>query len=114
MDGQTTIFDALEAQRRRDVALVIVADNADERWMTAASWALRWTAVQTPELTTDDVWSTLHEFAIPAPVEPRALGAVMKLAAGAGLISATDRIRPSARPEAHSRPCRVWRSEIHR
>lgn len=114
IEGQTSIFDAIEAVRRRDVALAVVADNADERWTRAALWAIRWTAVEHPELTTDDVWQTLHEIAIAPGREPRALGAVMKAAQAEGLITATDRMRPTLRPEAHCRPCRVWRSEIHR
>lgn len=102
--SQLDIFAALEA---RDEALGRVEANADERWKAEALAAVRHLARMLPEFTTDDVWARLGDS---YPHEPRALGAVMKTAAAAGLIEPTDRIRTSHRPECHARPVRVWRS----
>jgi hypothetical protein len=63
-----------------------------------------------PEFTTDDVWEHLFQNDLPMPHEPRALGAVMVAAARARIIAPTDRYTPSARPECHRRPVKIWRS----
>jgi hypothetical protein len=52
----------------------------------------------------------MHQRGHDAPHEPRALGALMREAARNGLIEATDRVRPSERPQCHMNPKRVWRS----
>jgi transcriptional accessory protein Tex/SPT6 len=108
--AQPTIFDALAAIEARDAAIIQVDFNADPQWKKAADMAIRAIAMDRPEMTTDDVWRWLHEVAIEAPHEPRALGAAMKRAAREGIIVATDRVKQSARPECHARPVRVWKS----
>jgi hypothetical protein len=52
------------------------------------------------------VWDALGEN---RPVEPRALGAVMKAMARDGKIRATGEYRKSARTDCHARPVAVWR-----
>jgi hypothetical protein len=46
----------------------------------------------------------------PMPREPRAIGAMMTNAAKAGVIAPTNRYTPSARPECHRRPVKIWKS----
>lgn len=109
-DHQLSIFDIQQARKNRERAVSQVASAADPAWMKAADWAITHVACETCELTTDDIWNLLHRYAIPMPAEPRALGAAMQRAARAGVISPTDRIVQSERPECHARPVRVWRS----
>ena len=58
--------------------------------------------------TTDDVWERVTK-----PLNPRALGPVMKLAQKSGWIEPTSEFISSKRPVAHARPVRVWRSLIY-
>lgn len=100
------LFDAAEGERRRDVALAQVELNADDRWMEAAEAAVRFCARTMDDFTSDDVWARLS--GVPAPHEPRAMGAVMRRLAKDGVVVRTDRTRDSERPEAHRGPKRVW------
>lgn len=89
----------------RDRALKRVAANAPPEWVESARRALSRIVAAGPwQFTTDQVWAQCET----KPPEPRALGAVMRDAAKAGLIRKTDRVVPSNRPECHRRPVAVW------
>lgn len=90
-----------------DEAVERAGTNADPVWFGKAFDAVVHIARRNEFLTTDDVWAR-----IPSTTEPRALGAVMRLARDAGLILTTTEYTQSRRPECHSRPLRVWRSLI--
>lgn len=106
MDTQPDLFSAAEGERRRDRALARVGANADAGFVAEARIAIK-RAMMQGTFTTDDVWAlidprhTTHE--------RRALGAVMKQLQRSGDIVPTDLYVPSARPECHRRPVRVWR-----
>ena len=110
MTNQPSLFDALKGIEARDTALEAVEDHANPAWKEHAETAIRFLARSRQTFTTDDVWEHLHQRGHEFPHEPRALGALMRNAAHAGLIVATDRVIPSQRPECHRRPIRVWRS----
>lgn len=112
MENVPTLFDELTAMQARDEAIARADDHAEPAWKKAAAMAIRSMAVERDEITTDDVWEWLYEMAIEAPHEPRALGSMMLRASRDGLISTTDRVRQSRRPECHARPVRVWRSLV--
>jgi hypothetical protein len=84
-----------------------VEDHADTDWKAEAMRVIRDLAERRATFTTDDVWQRLGHV---STHEPRALGALMKRAASAGVIRATDGWAVSSRPECHGRPVRVWRS----
>lgn len=107
--GQRTIFDALEGERRRDEAIHRVDLHADGDWKDAALRTVRSLAASRTTFTTDDVWKLLAGAGYEVR-EPRAMGAVMRRVAGAGLIRATDHWALSKRPECHRRPVRIWES----
>jgi len=65
-------------------------------------------ASERQRFTTDEVWARLDPDM--RTHEPRAMGAMMRQAAKAGLITATDGYEQSTRPECHARPVRVWQS----
>lgn len=110
MSAQGDLLDLVAAMQARDEAVTRVASNADAEWVDHALHVIWCLAVQMDEVTTDDVWDHIgHDY---TTHEPRALGAVMKKAAGLGYVQATDRYRPSARPACHARPVRVWASLI--
>lgn len=109
-DEQLSIFDAAAACEARDEAVAAVDVVADPGWKRAADWAIAHLAAMCHEFTTDDVWQLLYDIAVPSPREPRALGAAMQRAMKAGVISPSDRIVQSQRPECHARPVRVWHS----
>ena len=89
----------------RDRALARVRDAAPPEWVASAQEAIRRIVQYGPcQFTTDEVWLLCAS----KPPEPRALGAVMRDAAKAGLIRKTDRVQPSVRPECHRRPVAVW------
>lgn len=96
--------DAAEARRRRDEAVERVGTNADDEWKRRALDAVRVLAESGQNFTSDDVWARVG-----SPREPRALGAVMRDAQRRELCVPTPDYRPSARPECHARPVRVWR-----
>jgi len=100
--------DLFAATNARDEALARVMRNADSQWTKTAALLIMDVADSTDEFTTDEVWSALHRVDARTH-EPRALGAVMKSLASAGLIVATDNWRQSIRPECHARPVRIWR-----
>jgi hypothetical protein len=92
-DGRAAAEEALEA----------VYHGADPDWLRKAQAVVRHLADVGTPFTTDDVWKRVP----PAP-EPRAIGAVVRWAAQAGLIVNTRTTRPSHRAECHGRPVTVW------
>lgn len=97
--------------RAADEAIERAGRNAYVEWNRAVVGAvMRIAEAGWTTFTTDDVWAT-----IPPSIrthEPRALGSVMRKLQEAGIIEATGEWRPTARPEAHGRPIRVWRCRI--
>lgn len=97
--------DGREAVAAADAAIQQAEEHADGAWLVAAQAVVRHLAETRREFTTDDVWRSLA-----STREPRALGAVMRWAAAAGLVENTHQTVPSTRPECHARPVAVWRS----
>jgi hypothetical protein len=110
MTGQGDLLDALAAQAE---AIERVERHADADWKDHVLDVIWGLAAYRAELTSDDVWRLLGQEG-PATHEPRALGAMLKKAAGEGWVTPTDTYRPSARAACHARPVRVWRSLIYR
>lgn len=104
------LLDLMAAIEARDEAISRVAAHADGDWIDHTLHVIWCLAIAQDTLTTDDVWDALGTD--DTTHEPRALGAVMKKAAQAGYITATDTYRPSARAACHARPVRVWASLI--
>lgn len=97
---------ALEVQ---DEALKRVEAHADTAWKRAATRAVYLCAKQHPYFTTDDVWDLIPDNV--TTHEPRALGAVMRKAVGAGWIRAADKAPiKSKRVSRHAGPMSVWES----
>lgn len=82
--------------------------DARELWSDTALLAVERIAQRQTHLSSDDVWALLAEYGMQAD-EPRAMGAVMRLAARRGLIEPTAAYRPSRRRRG---PQRVWRSLV--
>jgi hypothetical protein len=97
------------AQQARDEAIARVEANADQDWMIQATLVIELMSKVYDRFTTDDVWRELGRRDLTVR-EPRAIGAAMKKAKGKGVIAPTGNYVPSARPESHCRPIRVWRS----
>jgi hypothetical protein len=106
---QPGLFDPAQAAEAANEALAKVEAHADPDWKDRARGIIHELARVRVEFTTDDVWKELALAGVETH-EPRALGALMREAAGAHIIAATDRYRPSARVACHGRPVRVWRS----
>ena len=98
------LFDYAAAQAAKSHAIARVEANTDEAWLANALTAVRQLADSGHEFTSDDVWRL-----VPTLDEPRALGAVMTVAARRGFIFSTGQYRPSARPICHGRPVKIWR-----
>jgi hypothetical protein len=70
-----TLLDLKEGKRRRDKAIAIVDENADEQWKADALEAVRQVCVARRTFTTDDVWVQLGRKDLHR--ENRAMGPVM-------------------------------------
>ena len=93
-----------------DDALERVEGNADARWKDACVDTIHRLALEREDFTTDDVWEAMDPEA--RTHERRAMGAMMRRAADRGWIRPTTLYKPTARPEAHGRPVRVWASRL--
>ena len=76
----------------------------------AALRAVQSVARRYREFTTDEVAAELTDWRIE---EPRLLGGAMLRAQRAGWIVATNRVRKTSNPAAHSRPKAVWESRLY-
>lgn len=95
-------------------AIGLVDAHAQPAWKVEVFRAIEALAQRQPDLTTDDVWEYLHLHDLAHGThEKRAMGAVMRAAAKAGIIEITDSVRRSNRPVCHQNPKRVWRSLLH-
>lgn len=95
----------------RDAGIDAAQAGAPPDWYAAAQAAVRQICRHRLRFTTDDVWRSLEEdYGFGSPPEPRAMGAVMRHARKQRWCRATEHFRPSERPVAHRKPCRVWES----
>jgi hypothetical protein len=85
-----------------------VHEHADPAWLAQAYSAIQHLCAQRFSFTSDDVWALLDARNVPAPREPRALGAVMRQAARDGLLEASGEYVQSERSECHNRPVAIW------
>lgn len=101
-------FDAELAGRRRDDALARVHEHARPAWRHDALRAIYDLCRTRSEFTTDAVWALLDRRLVLVPHEPRALGAIMRMASARGWCHPTGEVRKSTRAECHGRPLTVW------
>lgn len=106
------LLDLAAAEQAADEAITRVRDHADPQWTERALDVIWDLAIDHATLTTDDVWAALANVDTQTH-EPRAMGAVMRVAAGKGWVYASDQYRKSERAACHARPLRVWVSRIH-
>ncbi|HXJ29483.1 MAG TPA: hypothetical protein VNG35_02530 [Gemmatimonadales bacterium] len=99
-----------EGRRRREAALDQVASGTPPGWRGWAEFAVQYVARHRERFTTDAVWSMLDYWDILAPIEPRAMGPVMRAAASYGWCESTGDWEQSSRPLNHRRPVTVYRS----
>jgi hypothetical protein len=108
--SQDSIFDTAAALAATDEAIERAGDHADGNWSARALEAVRRVALRKSTFIVDEVWHELGE----EPAEPRAMGAVMRRAADAGIIIATADWQASERVTAHRNPRKIWQSLIVR
>lgn len=96
--------------RAAELASEKAAAGSPSEWIVEARRAVVFTATVRALFTTDQVWWRLTD--VEKNPEPRALGAVMRWAAKAGIIEATGEWKESVRTSCHGRPARIWRSLI--
>jgi hypothetical protein len=86
-------------------------DNADGRWKHIFDACVLAAALKKPEITSDDVLAEIE--ALPSPPNTHnlaAIGPAMRRAQKAGVISYTDRVKRSERPEKHGNRQNIWSS----
>lgn len=98
-------FDKPKAEAAREIALDQTGKAADKDWFHRAVEAVHTVARERETFTTDHLWAHVE-----MPREPRAMGAVMRVARLAKWCEATDRTVKSARVRCHARPLRIWQS----
>lgn len=101
-----------ESRERTVEAIARVDRHADDVWKQAADDAILYVARRAATFTADDVWWRLEEVGVPAPKEPRALGARMQAAARAGIAENTRVVVKSRRPETHGSWVAQWASRL--
>lgn len=106
-------FDAAAAQEAKDAAIARVGAAADPVWVKAALEAVVYVCERRATFTADAVWWVLEYAGIVVPDEPRALGAVMKIAQKVGVCVPTRQFEQTVRPSRHGTDVRVWRSTIY-
>lgn len=104
-----TIFD--QAEREATEGMELSYRNAPSRWKVNAQKVLRELCLNQPKFNTDEFWYALDDKGINTG-EPRALGAIIKGAARAGMIRKTGEFVESAR--RHKAPIPVWESLIYK
>lgn len=107
-------FDEEASEAARDEAIDRVEGAMSDAWKAAACDAVDYVCRLRAEFTTDAVWAILDRSGTPAPPEPRAMGAIMRMAVRKGLCSSTDKTSKSVRVDCHRRDLRVWQSLKHR
>ena len=85
--------------------------HADTIWKSAAADALRECALKYREFTTDEIWQLLAIKGVHTG-ENRAIGAIVQAGVRSGMITHTERWRPTRRRIAHKRPVAIYRSNI--
>lgn len=113
---QYDLFSAIQiATNQQDVgglelkqeALSRVLASADPKWIVDALKVIMTVCEEHEEFSTNDLWPLL-----PHIKEPRALGAVLTIAAQRMYCRKTDRYEPSNIPRQHRRPISLWQSLI--
>lgn len=99
---------AVSGEALKEEAISRVEANASRTWLDTAWAAVQYLCRHNREITSDAVWTYLAAFDVPAPHEPRAMGPVMRRAVKEGLLRPTSTFRPSALPQNHRRPVRVY------
>jgi hypothetical protein len=90
-------------------------DHADGRWKHIFDGCVLAAARKKPEITSDDVLAEIE--ALPDPPDTHnlaAIGPAMKRAQVMGVISYTERVKRSERPEKHGNRQNVWLSNYWR
>lgn len=90
-------------------------DHADDKWKHIFDACVLAAATKKPEITSDDVLAEIE--ALPDPPDTHnlaAIGPAMKRAQMMGVISYTDRVKRSERPEKHGNRQNVWLSNYWR
>ena len=121
-EQQPTLFsddhedELTEAEAKRMMAAIKAAAEPEASIARAAEGNESWVStlvgiIQNYEpgfrFTTDRLWWEVDT--LPAPRDPRAMGAVLRKAQGLGLIENTDERHISTRPQNHKRPITIWR-----
>ncbi len=109
MTDTPSLFDQAESARRGEEAQVQVAANAAPDWKTKAMYAVFRVARERDEFTSDDVWDWGE---LPRTRENRALGPILRAAAGRGWIVRTERTAKTRQVSRHGTDVRIWKSKL--
>jgi glucuronate isomerase len=102
-----SISQASDDEPEKSIARAEAGAGTD--WMRDALNRVEEVARRQETLTADDIWSEIK-----SPMEPKAMGAVMRRAVTLGIICGTDQYRKSDCKECHHRKKAVWKSLLFR
>jgi hypothetical protein len=105
------VFDRYE--RRKHEGIEASFFHADTDWKRAAADRVYWLAKHRHEFTADDVIEFLDAKGITTG-NNSALGAIMQAAQRMGIITNSGHFKESRRPVQHSKPLRIWHSNIYK
>lgn len=110
-------YDSTAAHAAAEDGIERAAANASEEDKALAYRAILDLAVRQPTLTSEDVWTYLHEHLGALHINPSRghfLGPVLRTVWKDGYIElAQGRVAPSKRPANHKRIMRVWESQVY-
>ena len=111
---QASVFDIETDEETADEAATAGMEqsyrNSSTEYKRAARERLTYLIQSYDKFTSDDIINDLNRIGIVG--NHAALGAMIKGAERAGLITATGEYKESSRPERHRAPIRVWKSNI--
>lgn len=96
----------LEGMQRAD-------QNANDKWKHFWDGCVLAAARRKPEITSDDVLAEIESLPQPPTTHNlAAIGPAMKRAAAKGILSYTERVQRSQRPEKHGNRQNIWTSNV--
>lgn len=99
------------AAEARDTGAALALDAEARKY--EIEWAISKAARSFPTFSSDEVHDILREIGVPELEHPNALGAAFLVAARAGIIKNTGRVRKSSRIQGRKRAIALWDSLVH-
>jgi hypothetical protein len=104
-----------EVQAKIDAAMRAADEHADDKWKHIFDACILMASTKHAEITVDDVIAEMEKLPNPPSTHNlSAIGSAMKRAAKMGVLTYTDRVQRSNRPEKNGNRHNVWISNYYK